>query len=86
VQKAVHDTAEGCRGLAVADLARAALMDTVNGRRRLESSALSWNSRADLIQRLDDSFDARQAAAAAEWQDGEAAAKPRNDPRSGEAS
>lgn len=47
-------------------------MDTANGRRRLEASALSWTSRAQLIQRLDDSFDARRAAARAEWEDGEA--------------
>lgn len=85
-QKAVHDTVEGCRGLALADLARAALMDTTNGRRRLESSASSWNKRAELIQSLDDTSEARQAAAAAEWEDGEAAAQARSDPDSGEAS
>ena len=84
-QKAVHDTVEGCRGLALADLARAALMDTANGRRRLESSASSWNKRADFIQDLADNSEARQAVAAAEWNDGEAAAQPRNDQKSGEA-
>jgi hypothetical protein len=84
-QKAVHDTVEGCRGLALADLARAALMDTANGRRRLESSASSWNKRADFIQDLADNSEARQAVAAAEWNDGEAAAQPRNDQNSGEA-
>ncbi len=71
-QKAVHDTAVGCRGLAAADLARASLSDTVNGRRRLELSASTWVSRAQLIQRLDDSFAARRAVARAEWKDGEA--------------
>ena len=79
-QKAVQDTAAGCRDFAAADLARASLMDTANGRRRLENSAMSWTSRALLIQRLDDSFLARQAAAKAEWEDGEAgskAARPR---------
>ncbi len=84
-QKAVHDTVEGCRGLALADLARAALMDTSNGRRRLESSASSWNKRADFIQDLHDNSEARQAIATAEWRDGEAAAQPRNDQNSGEA-
>ena len=79
-QKAVHDTAAGCRELAAADLARASLMDTANGRRRLESSALSWTSRAALIQGLDDSFEARNAIARAEWEDGEAASKSRRDP------
>ncbi|HEY9553289.1 hypothetical protein [Allosphingosinicella sp.] len=55
-------------------------MDTANGRRRLESSALSWTSRAQLIQRLDDSFEARQVLARAEWEDGEAVSKGRNAP------
>ena len=79
-QKAVHDSAAGCRELAAADLARASLMDTANGRRRLESSALSWTSRAELIEGLDDSFEARSAIAKAEWADGEAASKARMDP------
>jgi hypothetical protein len=70
-QKAVQDTAAGCRDFAAADLARASLMDTENGRRRLEVSAYSWTSRAQMIQRLDDSFDARRAVARAEWEDGE---------------
>lgn len=61
-------------------------METTNGRRRLESSALSWTSRAELIQRLDDSFDARQAIARAEWEDGEALPKGRDDPNMGAAS
>jgi hypothetical protein len=85
-QKAVHDTAVGCRELAAADLARASLMDTANGRRRLESSALSWTSRAELIQRLDDSFEARQAAASAEWADGEDPPAARNAPGAGDPS
>ena len=70
----------GCRELAAADLARASLLDTANGRRRLESSALSWTGRAELIQRSDDSHDARQAVARAEWEDGEADANSVNDP------
>jgi hypothetical protein len=70
-QKAVQDTVAGCREFAAADLARASLMDTANGRRRLETSALSWTSRAELIQRLDDSFEARRALARSEWEDGE---------------
>lgn len=70
--KAVQDTAIGCRDHAAADLARAVLMDTENGRRRLEQSASSWLSRAQLIQGLDDSFNARQATARAEWAEAEA--------------
>ena len=86
VQRSVHDTADGCRELAAADLARAALMGTANARQRLESSALSWTSRAELIQGLDDSFETRRAIARAEWEDGEAAPKPRRDPSTGETS
>jgi hypothetical protein len=79
-QKAVQDTAAGCYAFAAADLARAALMDTANGRQRLELSASSWTSRAELMQRLDDSFEARQAIAKAEWEEGEAAPQSRTDP------
>lgn len=82
-KKAAQDTVAGCREFAAADLARASLMDTENGRRRLETSALSWTSRAQLIQRLDDSFDSRRALARAEWTDGEISASARTDPRSG---
>jgi hypothetical protein len=80
-RKAVHDTVAGCRDRAVADLAQSLRMDTVNGRERLELSASSWTTRANLLQRLDDSFEARQAAAIAEWQDGEAPLKARVRPR-----
>ena len=70
-KKAAQDTAAGCREFAAADLARASLMDTENGRRRLETSSLSWSHRALLIQRLDDSYEARRVVATAEWADGE---------------
>lgn len=73
VRKAAGDTVEGCRGLAAADLARAALMDTANGRHRLENSASSWTNRAEMIQDLQDSLEVRQAAARAEWEDDEPA-------------
>jgi hypothetical protein len=79
-QKAVEDTVLGCRENAAADLARAALMGTANGRRRLESSALSWTSRADSIQQLEDEFDVRKAVARAEWLEGEDASNIRSDP------
>jgi hypothetical protein len=82
-QKAVQDTAAGCRDFAAADLARASLMDTVNGRRRFETSARSWAGRADMIQRLDDSFAARRALARAEW-DAEEPAPSRREPNMGE--
>ena len=79
-QKAAQDTVAGCHEHAAADLARASLMETANGRRRLEASALSWTSRAEAIQSLDDSFEARRAVARAEWEDGEEASQIRNDP------
>ena len=63
--KAPQDTEAGCRARAAADFAQAAGMDTANGRLRLEHSGASWASRADLIHRLDASFDARRATATA---------------------
>ena len=75
LQKPAEETVSGCRGLAEADLARAALADTANGRGRLEASAASWNSRADMIQEGEDSFAERQAEAKAEWADGEDSAR-----------
>jgi hypothetical protein len=85
-QQAVEDTVAGCREMAAADLGRASLMDTTNGRRRMESSAASWTSRAELIQDLDDGFEARQAVARAEWDDGEAHVRRPTDPDLGAAS
>jgi predicted RNA polymerase sigma factor len=70
-RKAVQDTVLGCRGFAAADVARASLMDTANGRRRFETSATAWATRADMIQRLDESSNARRALARAEWAEGE---------------
>jgi hypothetical protein len=61
-KEAPHDTVAGCRERAEASLASAALTGSANGRRRLESSAASWTSRADLIERIDDSHDAHRAA------------------------
>jgi hypothetical protein len=79
-QKAVQDTVTGCRENAAADLVRAAETGTANARRRLESSALSWTSRADSIQQLEDDCEARKAVARAEWEDGEEAPIGRIDP------
>ena len=81
-QKSAEDTAAGCRAFAEADTVRASLMDTENGRLRLEASAESWTKRAQLMQRMDDSFEARQAIAKAEWDAEEPAADRRNDPDS----
>jgi hypothetical protein len=79
-QKAAQDTAAGCRDFAAADVARASLMDTANGRRRLETSARNWGTRADMIQGLDDRSFARHAIARAEW---EAEEPGRNRPKLG---
>ena len=85
-QKAVQDTVAGCHEHAAADLARASLMGTANGRRRLESSATSWMSRAQSLQDLDDNEALRRSVASAEWEEGEAASRGRTDPDVREAS
>ena len=59
--KMARDTVLGCRERARADLAEAASITNENRRGRLEHSASTWSDRADLLQRLSDSFDARQA-------------------------
>lgn len=59
-----RDTAAGCRDRASADLLEAATMATVNARARMESSAANWTLRAELLDRLEASFEARKAAAA----------------------
>ena len=67
-QKAAADTPEGCRERAASDTMQAAAMDTANGRLKLEHSAASWKTRADLLQRLEDNFETRRSAAFAAWQ------------------
>lgn len=59
----VEDTAAGCRDRAAASLEAAAAMDTVNGKTRLEASAATWTSRADLLQRLEHLHESRRASA-----------------------
>lgn len=63
--KQPSDTAEGCRENARGDTARAATMSNSNAKQKYEHSAASWTARADLLQRLDDSHEARLAAGAA---------------------
>lgn len=57
--KAREDTAAGCDGLATSDLARAALADTENGRRKFERSAASWQQRAGLLQGIESGLASR---------------------------
>ena len=81
--RAAEDTAAGCRQHAAADLARAAQMDTANGRHRLETSAASWENRAVSIEDMDDSSEARRALARAEWLAGEGGPQPHDESEPG---
>ena len=56
-----EDTAQGCRALADADRTRAADMVNDHMRGAHERSADAWTSRADLLQRLELSSNARAA-------------------------
>ena len=69
-RRATGDSPERCRERAAADLVAAGEMDTVNGRLRFEHSAVSWTARADLLQRLKDSSEARRIASTAVWPEG----------------
>jgi hypothetical protein len=62
VRKEARDTAEGCRDRATADLIQAVTMGTANARRRLEISAASWTTRAELLRRIESGAEARRAA------------------------
>ncbi|HVM37460.1 MAG TPA: hypothetical protein VM265_03610 [Sphingomicrobium sp.] len=60
-----EDTSLGCREMAADDRVRADATDTAHMRLRMESSADAWTTRADMLQRLERSHDARAAANAA---------------------
>ena len=62
-KKKAEDTPEGCRAMAEGDRERAAATDTERMRYRLEQSAAAWTKRADLLARLEASFQARSGAA-----------------------
>ena len=55
------NTVQGCRDRATADLLEAVTVVTANQRRRLERSAESWTVRANLLDRLNKSFEKRGA-------------------------
>ena len=59
----VEDSADGCRALAEADRARAASTSTGHMRAVLERSAKAWSARARLLDRLEQDFTKRAAAA-----------------------
>lgn len=46
-----HDTAQGCRDRATADLLASVAMTTAHSRDMLEMSAAAWTARAELLQR-----------------------------------
>ena len=57
-----EDTAAGCRANAAADLGRARAPGGDFMRMRLERSAAVWSERADLLERIEKSFEARTRA------------------------
>jgi predicted RNA polymerase sigma factor len=59
--KLAENTVQGCRDRATADLLEAVTVMTANQRRRLERSAESWTVRAALLDRLNKSFEKRDA-------------------------
>lgn len=62
-KRKVEDSADGCRGLAEADRARAAANTSEHMRAVLERSADAWSARARLLDRLARDFSRRAAAA-----------------------
>ena len=60
-----HDTPAGCRDQARDSAAQAETSTNPNVRAKFAQSAATWTARADMLQRLDDSHDARLALAAA---------------------
>jgi hypothetical protein len=62
-KRKTEDSADGCRGLAQADRARAATMTSEHMRAVLERSADAWSARARLLDRLEKDFTKRVAAA-----------------------
>lgn len=54
------NTPEGCREKARLDLAQAATLSNCNARLKYEHSAASWTARADLLQQIDNNFEARR--------------------------
>ncbi len=59
-----HDTPAGCRDQARESAAQAETSTNPNVQAKFAQSAATWTARADMLQRLDDSHDARLALAA----------------------
>jgi hypothetical protein len=60
-RKLPQDTVQGCHDRAAADLQQSVAVITANQRLRLEKSAASWTSRANLLDRLQKRFEQRRA-------------------------
>lgn len=60
-----HDTPSGCRDQARESAALGEASLNHNVRAKYAQSAATWSARADMLQRIDDSHDARLALAAA---------------------
>lgn len=69
-----EDTVRGCQDRALADLAIAATMDTLNGRLRMERSARSWTARANSLE--EDQSAEHRSKLYAEWHEEEDGASP----------
>ena len=68
-ESASTDSPEGCRTHAEQDRIRADAMDTDNGRLRLRRSAAAWDVRADEMEALAGTEEARRAMARSEWEE-----------------
>lgn len=58
-RKHAHDTPDGCRAMAAADLTRAEGLTGEHVRWRYEHSAQAWLARAEMLDRLEAKFQAR---------------------------
>ena len=62
-RKQPHDTSAGCRVRAAEDLVRAEGAGTPSARAKMEHSSATWTARADILHRLETSFEARRTGA-----------------------
>jgi hypothetical protein len=61
-KRKAEDSPAGCRAFAASDRERAAASGSEHMRECLERSAEAWSARAQLLDRLEASFEARAAA------------------------
>jgi hypothetical protein len=65
-RKSRDDTIADCRANSASDMVQAGTMDSRKSRMRMEDSAAAWGDRANLLQRLNDSGEKRDALDSAE--------------------